>query len=692
MDSGYVVLARRYRPSQFGQVIGQGHVAQTLQNAIEGQRVHHAYLFTGSRGVGKTTVARIMAKALNCDTAATATPCDTCDSCVEVRDGRSVDVYEIDGASHTGVDDVRELRESVRYLPARSRQKIYIIDEVHMLSTSAFNALLKTLEEPPAHVVFIFATTEPHKIPATILSRCQRFDFKRVPGPVLADHLARICQQEGIEVERAGLNLIARAAEGSVRDSLSLLDQLFAYAAGQQQISTEKVAEVLGVADRRVLFALSRALLARQPQQALAIVDRLFTSGQDLSQFAQAFLVHLRDLTVVHTCKDPAPLVDATESELADMEQLCAAPEAGLLPMFFDRFCRTAEQIARSAFPRLLLEMAIIEMVHAEPMLPLGDLLERLEELEQRLGSSPGGAPRGGSGPGQRPRFSRGPDTSAPRKSRLQLDGDRPPAPARQAAPARQTAPARQAAPARPAPARQAAPARPAPARQAAPTSQAAPAPTSQAAPAPTSQAASARQAAKTRPEPRPPEASSPAPTRPEPQTRPEATSPAPTPKPQEPRPPATGRKPHHHGRTPAITPPTNGNAMDTWQRLLQGVEGAHPEAAGPFFMGTLLDWSGDTIRVAYPRGSFQVDLASGKLSTFTAECCRLVGQKVEVTIEQLDAESLAAAGGSSMESQAHKREERSRRRRDEAAAHPVIQAVQRELGGVIQSITTKAE
>ncbi len=420
----YVVLARRYRPAQFEEVIGQQHVTQTLQNAIRAQRVHHAYLFTGSRGVGKTTVARILAKALNCDEGPAPTPCDRCTSCAEIREGRSVDVYEIDGASHTGVDDVRELRANVRFMPARCRHKIYIIDEVHMLSTSAFNALLKTLEEPPAHVVFIFATTEPHKIPATILSRCQRFDFKRVPDATLVEHLQTLCAKEGVAVEAAGLALIARASEGSVRDALSLLDQLIAYATGEQQITSARVAEVLGVTDRRVLFALSRAILDRDVQGALARVDEIFRGGQDLSQVARAFLEHLRDLTVVRTCADPSQLIQATNAEWEELREQAAREEAGLVPQHFDRFVKAAEEIARSPSPRLVLEMALIEMAHAEPLLPLGDLLQRLEQMELRLsgsGPAPGGSgggatfqvPPGVAGGRGRPRGG-GPRTAAP--------------------------------------------------------------------------------------------------------------------------------------------------------------------------------------------------------------------------------------------------------------------------------------
>ncbi|MCA9671991.1 MAG: DNA polymerase III subunit gamma/tau, partial [Myxococcales bacterium] len=394
----YVVLARRHRPLRFEQVIGQEHVTRTLRNAIERDRVHHAYLFSGSRGVGKTTVARILARALNCEAqdGPTAEPCGECEGC-----NATVDVFEIDGASHTGVDDIRELRENVRYLPARLRKKIYIIDEVHMLSTSAFNALLKTLEEPPPHVVFMFATTEPHKIPATILSRCQRFDFKRVPLSVVTDHLATLAEQEGVDVARDGLAIIARAGEGSVRDALSLLDQVIAYgpAEGEETLSAARVAEVLGVADRRVLFSLSRAVLEGDAQGALRIIDELFAQGFDLSQLSKRLLSHLRDLVVVRAVGDARALVDATETELGELTEQARDERGVLWRQHFDTFARAAEEIARSSYPRLLLEMAVIEMVHAEPMLPLGDLLERLEGLEGRLG---GGAAASAPAPARR--------------------------------------------------------------------------------------------------------------------------------------------------------------------------------------------------------------------------------------------------------------------------------------------------
>jgi DNA polymerase-3 subunit gamma/tau len=252
----YLVLARKYRPQRFDDLAGQEHVARTLTNAIALDRVHHAFLFTGARGIGKTSAARILAKALCCEKGPTANPCGTCSICQSIVNGQSVDVLEIDGASNTGVDDVRTLREGVRYLPAEARKKVYIIDEVHMLSTSAFNALLKTLEEPPAHVVFIFATTEAHKIPATILSRCQRYDFKLLSTSALTDHLARILTAEGIDHEPEAVRLLAREAAGSVRDGLSLLDQVLAYV-GKDKLTRERVAEVLGVADRSLLFHLA---------------------------------------------------------------------------------------------------------------------------------------------------------------------------------------------------------------------------------------------------------------------------------------------------------------------------------------------------------------------------------------------------------------------------------------------------
>ena len=284
----YVVLARKWRPASFDEVIGQEGVVRTLENAISMDRVAHAYLFCGARGVGKTSVARILAKALNCEEGPTPKPDNSCTSCTEIARGVSPDVFEIDGASNTGVDDVRSLRENSQYLPARSRFKIYIIDEVHMLSTSAFNALLKTLEEPPRHVKFIFATTEPHKIPLTVLSRCQRFDFKRIPSDVILEQMKKILAKEKAEIELEGIQAIAREAAGSMRDALSLTDQVLAF--GGEQITAEQVYEALGLAQSGLFSEVIQQVVDNRPDQLMQLVEKLFDEGHDLKRFLEGLL------------------------------------------------------------------------------------------------------------------------------------------------------------------------------------------------------------------------------------------------------------------------------------------------------------------------------------------------------------------------------------------------------------------
>jgi DNA polymerase-3 subunit gamma/tau len=395
----YLVLARKYRPQRFEDLVGQEPVARTLVNAIDLGRVHHAFLFTGARGVGKTSAARILAKALCCAKGPTATPCGRCDFCQEIATGQSVDVFEIDGASHTGVDDVRTLREGVRYLPSKGRRKVYIIDEVHMLSTSAFNALLKTLEEPPAHVVFVFATTEVHKIPATILSRCQRYDFKLIPTARLVEHLGVILAAESIAFDADGVRLLARQAGGSVRDALSLLDQVIAYV-GKDKITRERVAEVLGVADQRLHVALLEAVLARDAAAALRHLNQAGDRGVDLAQLARSFLAYLHDVEIAGLVADPGDILDAAADEVAEAKALAARAPRGLLGALFDRWARAVDEAGRSQTPRLILEMALIDLCATEPLLPLGDLLRRLEELETRLGDGapPSPAPARGGG------------------------------------------------------------------------------------------------------------------------------------------------------------------------------------------------------------------------------------------------------------------------------------------------------
>ena len=383
----YLVLARKYRPQRFDELVGQEHVARTLTNAIAQQRVHHAFLFTGARGVGKTSAARILAKALSCQQGPTATPCGECEFCREIVGGQSVDVFEIDGASNNGVDEVRALREGVRYAPAKGRKKIYIIDEVHMLSGPAFNALLKTLEEPPPHVVFVLATTEAHKIPITILSRCQRYDFKLVPTARIVEHLAKLVAAEGLSVHQDALSLLARQAAGSVRDALSLLDQVIAFV-GQESITRELAAETLGVADRRLLVQMTEAVLGREAGAALRILAAAADRGIDLGQLARGLLAFLRDVEVVNLARDPADLVDASVEELSELQSLGIKAPEGLLRVLFDRWARAVDEGSRSQTARLLYEMAVVDLCRAEPLTSIDDLFERLEAMEARLAGS----------------------------------------------------------------------------------------------------------------------------------------------------------------------------------------------------------------------------------------------------------------------------------------------------------------
>ncbi len=392
----YLVLARKFRPQTFAEMVGQEHVTRTLGNAIASGRVHHAFLFCGARGVGKTTAARILAKCLSCAQAPTATPCNACDACREITSGTSVDVQEIDGASNNSVEDVRTLRENVRYLPVRGKKKVYIIDEVHMLSTGAFNALLKTLEEPPAHAVFIFATTESHKIPVTILSRVQRYDFRLVSSQRIVAHLEKVLTDEKIAFHPGALQVIAREAGGSVRDSLSLLEQVLAHGEGADAAiaSEQAAAEALGVADRSLLVELGEAILARDAGRALALLGAAGERSVDWKHLAHALLEHLRNLVVARVVTDGgalAQLVQAPDSELAALVKAAKATPAGLLEVLFDRFAKIADETAKSPLPRYVLEVGLVELTLVEPLEPVGDLVDRLEQLESRIAT---GAPR----------------------------------------------------------------------------------------------------------------------------------------------------------------------------------------------------------------------------------------------------------------------------------------------------------
>jgi DNA polymerase-3 subunit gamma/tau len=391
----YLVLARKYRPQTFEDIVGQEHVTRTLQNAIRQGRLHHAFLFTGARGVGKTTAARILAKALSCVNAPTPTPCNVCDACREITSGTSVDVQEIDAASNNGVDNIRELREGIRYAPVRGKKKVYILDEVHMLSGGAWNALLKTLEEPPPHALFIFATTDPHKLPATILSRVQRYDFKLVPTKRIVEHVGRILDEEKISYEPAALALLARESGGSVRDSLSLVDQIIAALDGES-LTESAAAGILGVADRALLAALGHAVLARDPSAALTLVDGAFTRGSDMTQLAQAFLGQLRDLLVAQVVADPSPLIEGAAGDLAALQAEAKAAPAGLLEHLFTRFAVRVDEIAKSPLPRAVLEVALVELCRLQPIEAVGPLIAKLEALETRIGRGGSPGPSGG--------------------------------------------------------------------------------------------------------------------------------------------------------------------------------------------------------------------------------------------------------------------------------------------------------
>ena len=380
----YEVTARRWRPQEFDGVVGQSHVVTTLTNAIRSGQIAHAYLFAGPRGVGKTTTARLLAKALNCVNGPTITPCNACSFCREITEGRSVDVLEIDGASNNKVEQIRSfLLESIKYTPSQGKHKIYIIDEVHMLTKEAFNALLKTLEEPPAHVYFIFATTDPQKVLPTILSRCQRFDFRRISGQSIVDHLAMIAENSGYSIQREALAIVARRADGSMRDAESLFDQVVAF--GGPSLSTSDVASVLGMVAQDVYFDLLDAISCQDSTQGLDLIHQIIHQGYNLDEVALGILEHVRNLLVIKVAPDKPDFLEAVVFDMDRYRNQAERFNTEDLVRLAQLATQMEEAIRSSALPRVQMEIGIVRMSRMEPSVLLADVLARLNELGQRI-------------------------------------------------------------------------------------------------------------------------------------------------------------------------------------------------------------------------------------------------------------------------------------------------------------------
>lgn len=411
----YQVLARKYRPQQFDDVVAQEHITRTLKNALSSGRLSSGYLFTGPRGTGKTTTARILAKALNCIDGPTPTPCDKCPSCKEITAGSSLDVLEIDAASNTGVDDIRTLRENVRYLPTSGKKRIYIIDEVHRLSGSAFDALLKTLEEPPPHVVFIFATTEPAKVPETIRSRTQRYDFHRVGAAVLSEHLKGIAEAEKIDIAEDALFMLARKADGSVRDSLSLLDQLSAFAG--EKITPKHVTEALGLVESEFYFRYVSIIASKDNSAGLDIVKELIDSGVDISEFGTGLVEHFRVLLILQLSSQPERLLELSESEMENFRRQIDYFSSGDLLRMIKIMTDMVADLKSGIEPRLLLETTTLKLTSMESTVRFEDILAHLsdqsEEPSVQFDSDLFGMPKQASAA---PTSSPAPELFAPKK------------------------------------------------------------------------------------------------------------------------------------------------------------------------------------------------------------------------------------------------------------------------------------
>jgi len=381
----YIVIARRWRPQQFSEIIGQEHVSKTLSNAIANNRIAHSYIFTGPRGVGKTTTARILAKAVNCEKGPTPTPCNECASCKAITLGNALDVLEIDGASNRGIDEIRNLRENIRFTPSQGRYRVYIIDEVHMLTKEAFNALLKTLEEPPEHVIFIFATTEIHRVPATILSRCQRFDFRRIPLKTIMAHLQHICEAEKIDIEEEALLQIAKKADGSMRDSQSILDQIISYSG--DKILFEDVAQALGVIHQDLFFRITQHIISGDIKALLKLARDVFSSGYDLNEFLLGLEEHFRNILVLKST-GLTDYLDVSENYVKQYGELVPHFSENDLVAYLQVLAETAAQLKDSQQPNLKFELGLIKLAKMPKAVNIETLLEKIELLKKKAHNS----------------------------------------------------------------------------------------------------------------------------------------------------------------------------------------------------------------------------------------------------------------------------------------------------------------
>lgn len=378
----YIVLARRWRPQQFDDIIGQNHVAKTLANAIESQRIAHSFIFSGPRGVGKTTTARILAKALNCEKGPTSKPCNTCGVCESITKGTSLDVLEIDGASNRGIDEIRNLRENIRFTPSLGKYRIYIIDEVHMLTKEAFNALLKTLEEPPQHAIFIFATTEIHRVPPTILSRCQRYDFNRIPVKIIIEHLQHMCKTEDIKIESDALLQIAKKADGSMRDAQSILDQMISYSG--ENITADQVAEVLGIIDMELFFEFTDKIKQGDLKELLILCQKTNSEGYDLGEFLIGFEEHFRNILVTKALGN-VDLINVPE-QYHDLYLKAADNfEVNDLLLYIQQISELQTNLKWASHPQMKFELTLLKMAKLPTSIDLENILHKLDLVKKKV-------------------------------------------------------------------------------------------------------------------------------------------------------------------------------------------------------------------------------------------------------------------------------------------------------------------